>query len=600
MALIPLLALEIRTEHDVVLARQRARQIAEGLGLDHQNQIKLGTAVSEIVRNAFRYAGGGRTTYALDDQTPSSLVIEVTDHGPGIADLAAVLEGRYRSTTGLGLGLIGVRRLMEVCDIVSTPGEGTRVTMRKYIPALVGHRQLMAVAGQLAETFLRDQRNDPVAEVQYQNQELLRTLSELRARQDELEQLNRELEDTNRGVVALHAELDVRADHLRRASRTKSRFLSNMSHEFRTPLNSIQALANLLLDHTDGELSPEQRRQVTFIRRSCEQLAELVDDLLDLAKVEAGKVAVKTRDFTVAELFGALKGVLRPLLPAHGAVTLEFEAPRESVVVHSDEGKVSQIMRNLIANALKFTERGEVRVAARLLPAGRIAIAVNDSGIGIAEENLEHIFDEFAQVEGGRRATGPKGTGLGLPLSRRLAQLLGGTVRAESSMGSGSVFTLEIPLTYEGSGEFPLIATTDEAAAESTTAPTVLIIDDDEVARYLLRGILPPGLKVHEAKGGVEGLAAIRRLRPNVVFLDLSMTDISGFEVLDRVTGDPDIAGLKIIIYSAQHIDDQDRKRLGKAVAIVSKRTDSRDEAIAEITKALRMTGIAVAERGRA
>jgi len=293
MALIPLLTLEIRSEHDVVLARQRARQIAEGLGLDHQNQIKLGTAVSEIVRNAFRYAGGGRTSFSLDDATPSSLLIEVADRGPGIADLAAVLEGRYHSTTGLGLGLIGVRRLMEVCDIASAPGEGTRVTMRKYIPALVGRRQLMTVASQLAEAFVRDQRNDPVAEVQYQNQELLRTLSELRARQDELEQLNHELEDTNRGVVALHAELDVRADHLRRASRTKSRFLSNMTHEFRTPLNSIQALANLLLDNTDGELSPEQRRQVTFIRRSCEQLAELVDDLLDLAKVEAGKVAVK-------------------------------------------------------------------------------------------------------------------------------------------------------------------------------------------------------------------------------------------------------------------------------------------------------------------
>jgi signal transduction histidine kinase len=599
VALIPLLTLEIRSEHDVVLARQRARQIAEGLGLDHQNQIKLGTAVSEIVRNAFRYAGGGRASFALDDATPSSLVIDVVDRGPGIPDLAAVLEGRYRSSTGLGLGLIGVRRLMEVCDIVSAPGEGTRVTMRKYVPALAGRRQLMTVAAQLAVAFVRDQRNDPVAEVQYQNQELLRTLSELRARQDELEQLNRELEATNRGVVALHAELDVRADHLRRASHSKSRFLSNMSHEFRTPLNSIQALANLLLDDTDGELGPEQRRQVTFIRRSCEQLAELVDDLLDLAKVEAGKVAVKTRAFAVADLFGALKGVLRPLLPAGGAVTLEFDPPAEPLVLHQDEGKIQQILRNLIANALKFTASGEVRVLARALPGARAAFTVSDSGVGIARENLERVFDEFAQVEDARRS-GNKGTGLGLPLSRRLAELLGGTLRAESRIGTGSTFTCEIPQRYEGSGEHALVPAPEDLAVEAPATPTVLIVDDDEVARYLLRGILPPGFKVHEARGGHDGMAAIKRLKPDAVFLDLSMGDLSGFEVLDRVSSDPDLTGQKIIIYSAQHIDDQDRRRLGKAVAIVSKRTDSREEAIAEIAKALRMTGIAIADRGRA
>ena len=151
----------------------------------------------------------------------------------------------------------------------------------------------------------------PLAEVREQNQELLRALDDLHTRQEELQRVNRELEDTNRGVVALYAELDERADHLRRADELKTRFLSNMTHEFRTPVNSIQALASMLLERSDGDLTSEQERQVAFIRKAADSLAELVNDLLDLAKVEAGKVEVRPVDFDVADLFGALRGMLR-------------------------------------------------------------------------------------------------------------------------------------------------------------------------------------------------------------------------------------------------------------------------------------------------
>ena len=190
----------------------------------------------------------------------------------------------------------------------------------------------------------------------------MRTLDELRQRQEELARLNRELEDTNRGVVALYAELDERADHLRRADEVKTRFLSNMTHEFRTPLNSILALTRLLLDRVDGELTPEQERQVYFIRKSAENLSELVNDLLDLAKVEAGKIVVRPAEFEVRNLFGALRGMLRPLL-LNTSVNLVFEEPDGIPPLHTDEGKVSQILRNFISNALKFTEQGEVRVS---------------------------------------------------------------------------------------------------------------------------------------------------------------------------------------------------------------------------------------------
>ena len=177
--------------------------------------------------------------------------------------------------------------------------------------------------------------------------------------------LNRELEDTNRGVVALYAELDEKADHLRRADDMKSKFLSNMSHEFRTPLNSIRALSRLLLDRTDGELNGEQEKQVGFIAKAADDLTELVNDLLDLAKIEAGKTEVRPVEFSGGE---SVQRAARHAAPAAGERRREARLRRAAThrsSMYNDEGKVSQILRNFISNAIKFTERGEVRVSRR-------------------------------------------------------------------------------------------------------------------------------------------------------------------------------------------------------------------------------------------
>ena len=200
---------------------------------------------------------------------------------------------------------------------------------------------------------------DPVQELQTQNTELVASLAELRTRQEELERLNTELEDTNRGVVALYAELDERAEQLRQASELKSRFLSNMSHEFRTPLNSILALSRLLLDRIDGPLTAEQERQVTYIRRSAESLTELVNDLLDLAKVEAGKLEVRPRPFTVTELFGALRGVMKPL-QQNDAVDLIFEEPcgLPGAVHRRSQGRADPAQPGLQRAEIHRTRRG--------------------------------------------------------------------------------------------------------------------------------------------------------------------------------------------------------------------------------------------------
>ena len=445
---LPILTLTLQYEQDVVAARQRARQIATLLGFDAQDQTRIATAVSEIARNAYSYAQGGTAEFQLEGEiAPQVLVIRISDTGRGIADLPEILSGRYRSPTGLGLGLIGARRLMDQCEIASAPGQGTTVWLKKLLPQrapLVTTARLAHIADQLAAQQLQN----PFTELQQQNQELSRALTELRERQEELIRLNEELEDTNRGVIALYAELDEKANHLRHADEMKSRFLSNMSHEFRTPLNSIRALSQMLLERYDGPLTEEQAKQVTFIHQSAEALLELVNDLLDLAKIEAGKIEVRPAEFKIEHVFSALRGMLRPLRVSD-TVNLVFEDPEDSAPLYTDESKVSQILRNLISNALKFTERGEVRVRARRAPeSDAVIFSVADTGIGIAAENQARIFEEFIQVENPLQR-GTKGTGLGLPLCHRLTTLLGGNIAVSSTPGVGSTFSVTLPAHYQ-------------------------------------------------------------------------------------------------------------------------------------------------------
>jgi signal transduction histidine kinase len=440
-----ILRTEIVREHDVVLARRRARQVAELLGFEPQDQSRLATAVSEIARNAFQYAGGGRAEFVLSDETPQQLVVRIADRGPGVARLADVLDGRYVSPTGMGIGITGARRLMDRFEIECPPEGGTVVELGKYLPPRAGrvHRPRLA---ELSAKLAAFSTFDLADEVQRQNHELLATLDELRGRQTEVERLNRELEETNRGVVALYTELDERAHDLARAADLKSRVLSDISHEIRTPLNAVLNVTRLLLDRVDGDLTPEQDRQVRLIRGSATTLSELVNDLLELAKMEAGKTVVRVTEFALTDLFAALRGVFRPLLSSE-SVELVFEDAASVPTLRTDEGKVGQILRNLISNALKFTERGEVRVSAETLPGDRVAFHVADSGIGIAPQDQELIFKEFAQVENPLQRLA-HGAGLGLPLSRKLAEFLGGSLGVQSALGAGSVFTAVIPMVY--------------------------------------------------------------------------------------------------------------------------------------------------------
>jgi signal transduction histidine kinase len=393
-----ILTVDVRYEHDVVLARQKARTIAAALKFDSQDQTRIATAVSEIVRNVFQYVGSGRVEFRIDDTPEKMLVISIKDKGKGISNLDHILSGSYVSPTGMGVGMIGAKRLMDSFHVETKPGVGTTVVLGKKVPQKFSRPQANDITRLLSQ--IETSSNNPYEELQQQNKELLRTMDELRDKQMELAQLNRELDETNRGVVALYAELNDKADFLQRASELKSNFLSNMSHEFRTPLNSVLALSQILLDRLDGDLSPEQEKQIRYIRQSAQDLTDLVNDLLDIAKVEAGKVTIRPVHFSVNGLFGALRGMLRPLVAQNSSVSLVFEDPTEMPEMYTDEAKVSQILRNFVSNALKFTERGEIRVSVSRGHDDTIVFSVADTGIGIAPENQERIFKEWEQVEG--------------------------------------------------------------------------------------------------------------------------------------------------------------------------------------------------------
>ncbi|OUM28793.1 histidine kinase [Pseudomonas putida] len=270
--------------------------------------------------------------------------------------------------------------------------------------------------------------------------------------QAENQALRAELEDTNQGVLALYAELDIQAEQLRQASDLKSRFLSYMSHEFRTPLGSILSITSLLADEVDGPLSKEQQLQVAFINTATRELGDMVDDLLDLAKIEAGRITISPAWFDMLDLFAALRGMFRPIVDT-GSVDLIFEEPQGLPKMYSDDKKLAQILRNFISNALKFTTRGEVRVSAQLLGSDQVRFAVSDTGIGIAPELLGGLFEDFAQIDSPLQKR-LRGTGLGLSLCKRFAALLGGEVGVVSTPGSGSSFFVILPLALaQGSAD---------------------------------------------------------------------------------------------------------------------------------------------------
>lgn len=402
--------------------------------------------------------------------------------------------------------------------------------------------------------------------------QLVSALEQVQAQRDELDQLNGELEQTNRGVVALYAELDERSAQLREASEAKSRFLANVSHELRAPATAIIGLTRLLQDAQSGPLTDDQADNLQLIKVSATELVDRVNDLLDLAKAESNRIEPRWGPADLAALFGQLRGTLRSM--ARVGVALTVEDPVSVPPIVTDEILLTQILRNLLTNALRFTEQGEVRLTAVSHESGDwIELAVADTGIGIPHREQERVFEEFHQVPGALQV-GTTGTGLGLPYARRLTTLLGGTLALRSTPGAGSVFTVLLPVRPSTDSGQP--------APDPPRIGRALVVDDDPAFRRVLRDTLEGmAATVAEAADGQDALAMASRDRPDVIFLDLRMPGVSGLEVLDRLATDEVLRDVPVIVVTA--VDSAE----GRAAVTLNKAEVSRAVVRAALRTAL-------------
>jgi len=374
------------------------------------------------------------------------------------------------------------------------------------------------------------QISDTLSEMAALHRETDRQQRELLRRHEEIVRANRDLDDSAKGVVALHAEIGEKEDSIRRAGEVKTRLVANVSHELRTPINSILGLTKLLLARIDGDLTEEQEKQLSFVKQSAESLYALVDDLLDLSKMEAGKVQLRAERFDVTTLLASLRGMLKPIASTPG-VDLVVDDPKIALELETDEGKIAQILRNLVTNGLKFTERGHVKVSVAPDGPSHVVFTVEDTGIGVAPDELEKIFDEFYQVDSPAQRRS-KGTGLGLSLSRHLAEYLGGSLVADSDgAGKGTRFILRIPRRH------PEVEEMKELAARSARAvpghQPILVLEDDRQTLFLyekyLRG---SGFHVIPARSVEEARNALAKITPAAIVLDVMLDGETSWQFL--------------------------------------------------------------------
>ncbi|MEO8189743.1 MAG: response regulator [Acidobacteriota bacterium] len=357
---------------------------------------------------------------------------------------------------------------------------------------------------------------------------------------------SRRLSEQNELLEEQRSRIGRTAAELQRAGELKDRFLASVSHELRTPMTVILGFTGTLLRENQGPLNPAQRDSLERVQRNAKLLLGLINDILDISKIEAGKAEMESETIPIASFLAQVAADFRDAARRKGLQLTTEVAPGLTNVV-SDPAKLTQILTNLIGNALKFTENGSIAVRAEERSGGRWALVVEDSGIGIAPEEQSSIFEEFRQGEAPEHR-GRGGTGLGLAIVKKMARFLGGAISVESSPGTGSRFTLTLPR------EAPAAASPRAAPALETDRPgirTVLVVDDDEGVRRLLSLELEPyGLRVLEAGDGAAGVRLARSEKPDVILLDVLMPRMSGWDALRELKEAPETRGIPVILLS--------------------------------------------------
>jgi signal transduction histidine kinase len=693
---------EIRYEQDVVHARQRARLIAEQLGFGRQDQTRISTCVSEIARNAHQYGQGGEVEFMLEATAhPPRLTIAVRDHGPGIADLDTILEGRYTSRTGLGRGIVGSRRLLEYFHIDTRLGQGTTVTLGKSLPLKVP-TVTPVVLRRIADALAANYSASPMEEIRAQNQELVVEITERnrvsallldqskllhqevverRTAQQELEALN----DKNAALLTgqqaiLHSDVvsliitqnrfilwatpsllialgydwlefkgresrfifqseeaflawgeaaypvilahqvfrspvqfrhkngsliwfdlagtmfdensdqvlwscvDISAQKIaeaklqearqeaQSATVAKSQFLATMSHELRTPMNGILGMAQLLVLH---QLQEDKRVQYAqTILNSGHTLLSLLNDILDLSKVEAGKLNLESTVFTVLPVVLDTRALFAETANAKGLLLEStWQGPAGQCYL-GDPHRLRQMLSNLVSNAIKFTNHGFVRIVAteieRQSQHAVLLFSVADSGIGITNEQHARLFQAFSQADSSTtRRFG--GTGLGLSIVLQLAKLMGGEAGIDSQPGQGARFWFRVRVALQAGAQVSL-----QTSAASVAVPardltgTVLIAEDNLVNRMVIMAMLgeldASGLSVTVVEDGQQALDFITQGgMPDLVLMDVQMPVMDGLEATEKIRlwqADHGKPRLPIVALTANAYEDDRQKCL--------------------------------------
>jgi signal transduction histidine kinase len=550
-----LIRIRVRDDQDVFAMRKLGREVAGSVGMETQDQIRVATALSEIGRELVEAGADASVAFRLERD---ALLVAI-DFSPKIG---------FRSSDGATLA----GRLVDLIEL--DPAEG-RISMVKRLPQ--GRKPRLS-AEEIRTRLATMAPTTALDELRRQNRELAETLEEVLQLNTELQetnqgvlalynQLSEELEETNRGVVALYAELDEKSAQLRAASNAKDRFWATVSHELRTPLNSIIGLVRLLVGPGGEPLAAEQLHQINLIGSSAETLLSLVSELLDMAKAEAGRLDPQPSMVDLVALAERLRMTLHPTA-GNDEVTLTVEmsqAPPEMLV---DEVMLTRILRNLLSNGLKFTERGEVKLEVSLDATTRdLVFTVTDTGIGVPEEHLERVFEEFFQVPGPIQVRS-KGTGLGLPYARRLAEALGGALHLTSVAGSGTTAVLRLPYRHD---DAPVVG-------------RLLIVDDDEEFRATVRRMLT-GFAAHidEASDGLRALEMMKENPPDIALVDLLMPRLDGTALMLRMADDERLHRVPVIIVTVATA----RQAPEGAHIVVSKQELRRDTLLEAIGSAL-------------
>jgi PAS domain S-box-containing protein len=393
---------------------------------------------------------------------------------------------------------------------------------------------------------------------------VLRDITERKAAEREVQALNQNLEarviERTAELKAVNKELDLRNREVELATKMKSKFLASMSHELRTPLNAIMGFSDLLAEEIPGELNSKQKRFVNHIKQGSTHLLQLINDILDLSKIEAGQLELRCEDFQIKDALPEVLSTIQPLAMAKNIqVNQNFEIDSQ---VYADRVRFKQILYNLLSNAVKFTPNsGQITIDCRE-EGNSVCISVADSGVGIRAEDHAVIFEEFRQVEGPDGST-QEGTGLGLSITKRLVEQQGGRISLESELGKGSRFTFTLPVASRGYKSRPVNEppSLPIVAGEGRGKPLILVVDDEIAARELLATYLCPEYRIAMAESGVDAVRKAKLLFPDAITLDVMMPGSTGFETLTALRQDPETAKIPIVIISVV-----DQKQVGFAL----------------------------------